>query len=317
MAFYGYQAYGPGKRKMFKQNSKRQEISQIELMMFGLKSHHNYGINVLKIREIVHCPKLNKPPGMNKNVIGIANVRDKSIPVIDLSLSIGLGKTEENDSNFIIITEINNATQAFLVTRISKIVRMEWENVKQMPQHAGNTHYLTGVAQKDEDIISIIDVEKVLSSIYPVNSNVSNELKTLVKDKEAKLSKGNRYIMIVDDSNIARKQVAKTVLDLGLMIIVVSNGQEAIEKLLQMSKTGPIEESIAMVVSDIEMPVKDGYTLTAEIKNNPLLKNLYVVLHTSLSGVFNESLVKAVGADDFVSKFDAELLGMSIEKGLK
>lgn len=294
----------------------KKEISKIELMMFGLKGNQSYGINVLKIKEILPCPKLTKTPYMNENVIGMAYVRDKAIQVIDLSFAIGFGKTDEDKKNLIVVTEINNLTQAFLVTSVSKIVRLEWSEIKAIPEQAGRSHFLTGVAKKEDFSVSIIDVEKVLSKIYPVNMNVSESLKSSVEKKSLENKSSNKSIMIVDDSNLARKQVAKTVLDLGFMPILIENGQDAINTLLKMSKEGGIKERIAMVVSDIEMPVKDGYSLTSEIKNNPDLSDIYVVLHTSLSGEFNNDLVKKVKADDFVSKFDAELLAQAIEKGI-
>ncbi|MNE99874.1 response regulator PleD [compost metagenome] len=69
-----------------------------------------------------------------------------------------------------------------------------------------------------------------------------------------------------------------------------------------------LSEKLLMVFTDAEMPEMDGYRLTTEIRNDPRLRGLYVVLHTSLSGSFNESMVRKVGCDDFLSKFQPDKL---------
>ena len=114
-------------------------------------------------------------------------------------------------------------------------------------------------------------------------------------------------IFVVDDSTVARKQITRALDQAGLHYITATNGREALE-MLQGWCQGDIDihDQISMVISDIEMPEMDGYTLTKEIKDDPRLKGLYVLLHSSLSGVFNESMVQQVGADHFLPKFDAD-----------
>ena len=67
-------------------------------------------------------------------------------------------------------------------------------------------------------------------------------------------------------------------------------------------------ERLLMIFTDAEMPEMDGYRLTTEIRQDPRLRDLYVVLHTSLSGSFNEAMVKKVGCDNFLSKFQPDRL---------
>jgi two-component system chemotaxis response regulator CheV len=75
----------------------------------------------------------------------------------------------------------------------------------------------------------------------------------------------------------------------------------------------PLNQRISMVISDIEMPEMDGYTLTSRIRSDPRLKHLYVLLHSSLSGNFNESMVQKVGADCFIAKFSADELVRQVQ----
>jgi two-component system chemotaxis response regulator CheV len=126
-----------------------------------------------------------------------------------------------------------------------------------------------------------------------------------------------KIIFIVDDSSVARNQVKKALTPLGLEIELAENGLEALNRLKEIaSETGDVTDRVGILVSDIEMPVMDGYTLTSEVKNNPELSRLHVVLHTSLSGVFNQAMVKKVGADDFIVKSHPDELATAVGKWL-
>ena len=72
------------------------------------------------------------------------------------------------------------------------------------------------------------------------------------------------------------------------------------------------DKELLMLISDIEMPEMDGYTLTTEIRSDPRMQKLHILLHTSLSGVFNQAMVKKVGADDFLAKFKPDDLAARV-----
>jgi two-component system chemotaxis response regulator CheV len=93
--------------------------------------------------------------------------------------------------------------------------------------------------------------------------------------------------------------------------IVAKDGREALDRLQELAAGDPAE-GIKLVVSDIEMPRLDGYALTRAIRETPSLRQLKVVLHSSLSGIFNEAMVKEVKADGFVAKFQPDLLAQMI-----
>jgi two-component system chemotaxis response regulator CheV len=99
--------------------------------------------------------------------------------------------------------------------------------------------------------------------------------------------------------------------------VVVNDGREALDYLRSLADRGPLAEQLLMVISDIEMPGMDGYALTAEIRRDPRLCELYVLLHTSLSGVFNKSMVQKVGANRFVPKFGADELAQGVIERLQ
>jgi len=126
----------------------------------------------------------------------------------------------------------------------------------------------------------------------------------------------NKHVLVVDDSGMARKQMFKVLDQMEISYTSANNGKDAYDILLGWAEDTsiPITERCSLVLSDVEMPVMDGYTLTKNIKDHPVLHELTVMLHSSLSGAFNESMVEKVGADDFIAKYDAtELAGRVLE----
>ena len=205
-------------------------------------------------------------------------------------------------------------TQGFLVNAVERIINMNWEVIQPPPKGTGNEHYLTAVTKYDGRLVEIIDVEKVLSEVAPVYEEfdkkiMSNDTANVVKSTE---------VLIVDDSKIARKQVRKTLEKLGIIVTSLNDGREAWNHLNELLNDGiNPQDKYAMIISDIEMPEMDGYTLTSEIRNNNQLSEIYIVLHTSLSGVFNKAMVQKVGANDFLAKFQPETLADLVVKHIK
>jgi two-component system chemotaxis response regulator CheV len=296
-------------------NQRTQLVGQnrLELLLFRLNGRQRFGINVFKVREVLQCPPLTAMPKLNPLVRGIAHIRGQTISVIDLSMATGGRKIEDLSTAFIVIAEYNRSVQGFLVGAVERIINTNWENIMPPPQGTGRASYLTAVTQIDDELIEILDVEKILNEISPLNTEVSKEVASELDTKGLE----NKIIFIADDSAVARNQVQKALSSLGLKIEVAKNGLEALNRLKEIAaETGDVCDRVGVLVSDIEMPEMDGYTLTAEIKNTPELKNLHVVLHTSLSGVFNQAMVKKVGADDFIAKFHPDELATAVQKWL-
>lgn len=283
-------------------NQRTQLVGQnrLELLLFRLAGAQLYGINVFKVREVLPCPPLTSLPHANPVVRGVASVRGITVPIIDLALATGQqGKTDLKQS-FVIISEYNTRVQGFLVGGVERIVNLNWEEVLPPPAGSGHDHYLTAVTRVNDQLVEIIDVEKVFAQVMPNNEQVDEG----VIDEQVRDGARGHKIMIVDDSSVARKQLSRVLEDIGVELVVLKDGRAAYNHLHGMLGQGqdPASE-FAMLISDIEMPEMDGYTLTAEIRSNPALKDMYVMLHTSLSGVFNQAMVEKVGANEFLAKF--------------
>lgn len=292
-------------------NQRTQLVGQnrLELLLFRLNSQQLYGINVFKVKEVLQCPPLNAIPGRNHVVRGVAHIRGGTIPIMDLNLAIGRKALTEIESCFVIITEYNRTAQGFLVRSVERIVNMNWGDIHPPPKGAGREHYLTAVTQVEGQLVEIIDVEKILAEVSPMKEEVSAGI---IEDGIAE-KVVQKHVLIIDDSTIARKQIQRVVEGMGIQTTTKKDGAEALSYLKDLLAAGknPYTE-LVMIICDIEMPEMDGYTFTAEVRNNSALKDLHIVLHTSLSGVFNEAMVRKVGADDFLAKFNPDELAKRV-----
>ena len=298
-------------------NQRTQLVGQnrLELLLFKLIGRQRFGINVFKVREVLQCPKLTPLPKQDKFIKGIAHIRGQTISVIDLSKATGGPAIEQTENSFIIIAEYNRSVQGFLVASVERITTLSWTDVMPPPEGAGKASYLTAVTQIDDEMVSILDVEKILNEINPVSTDLSEG----VGDESVGEQVGDKLVMIADDSTVARNQVKRALEPLGLNLILAKNGQDALDQLKAIAATceNSITEKVALMISDIEMPEMDGYTLTAEVKATENMRALPIILHTSLSGVFNKAMVEKVGAQDFIPKFHPDELAVAVKKWLK
>jgi len=297
-------------------NQRTQLVGQnrLELLLFRLEGKQLYGINVFKVKEVLQCPKLTLMPKSSPIVRGVANIRGGTIPILDLSMATGAAPLPNIANSFVIITEYNTKIQGFLVHSVERIVNMNWEDIHPPPKGTGRDHYLTAVTRIDNQLVEIIDVEKILAEVAPVSENISAGVVT----EEVAHKALSLRVLTVDDSSVARKQVTRCLQTVGVEVTALNDGRQALEFLRKLVDDGKKpEEEFLMMISDIEMPEMDGYTLTAEIRNDPRMQKLHIILHTSLSGVFNQAMVKKVGADDFLAKFRPDDLAARVVERIR
>jgi two-component system chemotaxis response regulator CheV len=288
--------------------------NRLELLLFRLGGGQLYGINVFKVKEVLQCPKLTLLPHRNRVVRGIAHIRGGTVSIMDLSLATGQGELTDVENCFVIITEYNRATQGFLVRGVDRIVNMNWEAIHSPPKGSGKEHYLTAVTEVDDKLVEIIDVEKILSEVSPVSEDISAG----VVDQEVVEQAASKHVLIVDDSAIARKQIKRCVESIGAETTLLNDGRQALEYLKELAENGEhVASKFMVMISDIEMPEMDGYTLTAGVRADPRLADLHIVLHTSLSGVFNQAMVQKVGANNFLAKFNPDQLATMVTERIR
>ena len=288
--------------------------NRLELLLFYLDGKQHYGINVFKVHEVIQRPPMTRVPNANPIVVGMATLRGKTIPVLDLAMAIGRTPLTDTSQGIVIVTEYNRSIQGFLVSAVDRIVNINWENVVPPPEGAGTDHFLTAVAHVDNHMVEMIDVERVLTVVNGNRVEVAEGFVHSAPEEE----KTQHVVLVVDDSSVARNQVKRTIESIGVTPVLTNNGKEAFNLLTKWAGSGDSHlKNLLMVVSDIEMPEMDGYTLTTKIRSDARLRHLYVMLHTSLSGLFNHNLIRKVDANAFVPKFDANDLAQVVTEKIK
>ncbi|KJZ13786.1 MAG: chemotaxis protein CheV [Marinomonas sp.] len=288
--------------------------NRLELLMFRLNGMQLFAINVFKVQEVVQLPKLNLMPQRHPSVGGVTHFRGKTIPVIDLSQAIGLRPLSDEQTCNLIVSEYNNSIQGFMVGEVDRIINMNWNEILPPPDGVGRQNYLTAITKVNERIVEIIDVEKVLAEISPYDSRISDE----IIDKDLlSLAKGLE-VLVVDDSSVGLHQCQITLDSLGIKVHTATDGKKGLEMLKKWAADNEdVPNKLLMMITDAEMPEMDGYRLTKEVRDDPRLKDLYIVLHTSLSGSFNKAMVQKVGCNDYLSKFQPDKLAAIVQDRIR
>ena len=297
--------------------------NQMELLLFHLGTSELFGINVFKVREVMKLPELTRVPEADSRVVGMANIRGTMVPVIALKRSLGLGehevdltRLEAKENGILIITEYNGSLQAFHVAAVDRIIRTSWSQIKTPPAlvRENNKGAVTAVTMLDNGrMVLILDVEKTLSDICPrPDDEVFAGMHAMPELK-------SKCVLFADDSSVARTQIRKALERLGVPFIQTTTGKEAWDYLQQLADEAAKEggsqvHGINLVLSDIEMPDMDGFTLTKHIRADPRLAHLPVILHSSLTGTCNQDKGRQVGATDYVTKFDPKLFAEKLMK---
>ncbi|WP_130834165.1 chemotaxis protein [[Erwinia] mediterraneensis] len=295
--------------------------NKFELLLFRLGSDQEkgkselYGINVFKLREIVPMPSITRAAGMRSPLLGMASIRDQFIPVIDLPAVAGC--TPTTGLNLLLVTEYARSTQAFAVESVENIVRLDWSQVHTAEAGVSSKN-ITSIACLDSDnqnpeLALVLDVEQILYDIIPSVRGVAPET---CQTKDFNLKPGSVAI-VAEDSRVARALLEQGLRSMGIPALMFNTGLEAWEKIKQMAQEAqnegyPITDKIALVLTDLEMPEMDGFTLTRNIKRDDKLKKIPVVIHSSLSGSANEDHVRKVGANGYVAKFEINELASVI-----
>ena len=278
--------------------------NELELLEFEV-GNSCYGINISKVVEIMINQEVTPVPNAPEEVEGVFIPRDKLISVVDLHKVLNTQCTK-TDKDIFIICEFNQMQVAFHVSKVKGIQRISWSDISDPPSIANGSNseaagLSTGVAKVNGRIIIILDFEKIVSKL-----NRSAGLDTTGIDRLTRPDAvvGNKRIVVADDSKFINKMITDSLEHIGFYNIQsFSNGQDAWDYVQSYRDSGDkITDDIAAVISDIEMPKMDGHRLTKLIKDDAVLKNIPVILFSSL---INEQMIakgKSVGADAQFSK---------------
>jgi len=273
--------------------------NEIEIMKFSVMEEF-YGINVAKVQEIIMSEKVKSMPHAHPAVEGIFKPRDTLITVINLAYYLTGDKPQNNSRDLFIVTNFNKMTVAFRVESIEGISRLSWEDIQKPDKTIanGDEGVATGIAQCDNQLVTILDFEKIVAEIAPETSIQVSEIEQL----------GDRPlcdspIVIAEDSILLRRMIDDALERAGFMQITnFCNGQEAWDYLVSIRNDSDLYDKVNLVITDIEMPEMDGHRLTKLIKGDSRLRELPVVIFSSLINEQMHRKGKELGADEQLAK---------------
>jgi two-component system, chemotaxis family, chemotaxis protein CheV len=262
-----------------------------------------FGVNVAKVVEVIESPNLeNKDYAVNPCSLGTIPLRGHVLPVIDLSIWLGIER-EKHEYENIIVTQFSNSIQGFLVSGVVEIHRLTWKDLippGKFIRHL-NTKSIVGMVNINDRFVQLIDLEHIVSDL---NMEIADELLSETTDT-SKIYKA----LIADDSPSIRNLLESYFASSNFDAKIVDNGEEAYQYLMNLkeqakSENRKIKEYLDIVISDIEMPMLDGLSLTKRIKEDHDLKKLPVILYSSIITDALRHKGESVGADFQVAKPD-------------
>lgn len=275
-----------------------------------------FGINIDKVQSIQRYDPglITTLPEKQDGVTGMFLYREKTIPLMDLPQLLGIQLQKEYENEIIVVTEFNKSVNSFKAQGVKRIFRLPWKEFVPLDRLFEDNSYFTGSVNVDDTEILVLDLEHITATIFPdiLVENISQECLEL----QSKINRENLKIFIAEDSPTMRKAAVKTLNQAGFKNIEqFTNGDDALTRLTQIYK-GDIEAGMARlaVIADIDMPVMDGLSLCRQIKNDPDLKEIYVVMFSSL---INEQMIircEKVKADAYVTKPEINQLIRILDK---
>ncbi|HQB39634.1 MAG TPA: chemotaxis protein [Deltaproteobacteria bacterium] len=278
--------------------------NQMEMLTFRLTDNQLYGINVFKIIEILECPSvIDRMPNAHPAVKGAIDFRGNAVAVIDLSEAVGLPAKDFNkELAYLVICEYSMRLTAFVIHAPDNLLTRSWSDIHK-PEGV-SARSLVAIAYSDGgETIMLLDIESILAEIVGIDLNVSEG----VAGPESERREGCQ-VVVGDDSKAAIGMLQSVLARLGIENRAFSSAAPALEYLHSVS----VAERPRLLISDIEMPGMDGFTFTRQLREHPELKELKIMLHSSMSNPSNRLMAEQAGADLFVAKFDPDNLAEHI-----
>lgn len=272
---------------------------ELEVVEFMINNQY-YAINVLKVKEIIQIAEITPLPQMTEEILGLSNIRGEMNIVVDLDRVLHKRNIGDYKNSLGLLCEFNETKVIFLVEKVEGIRRILWKDINQA-SHIQEDSLSIGSILIDETIIILLDFESIVLGLGMGNGYEKQT--EVLKDRKGK--ERQEHIVLVEDSKAIGEILKCALIEAGYKNIkVFSNGKEAQDYIFGLrNQLGEnFKEEIDLLITDIEMPILDGYTLTKSIKEDQILKELPVIIFSSLITEELKYKGKEVGADMQISK---------------
>jgi len=285
--------------------------NELEVIEFSI-GDSLYGINVAKVREIIRFPEeIVKVPNSHESLEGIINLRDAVVPIINLPQHLGKKMNLKKEDSRIVISEFNKFMVGFWVDSVARIHRLSWKQVEKPSEMlTGGDNYVVAVIKMEERIVLLLDFEKITADISP-EAGMHESMLNDFKASDVAFNRSTRRVLVAEDSVFIRNTILDYLHQAGYQTVAAANGQEAWDALIAYKSASgfkQIEDSIQLVITDIEMPQVDGLHLIKNIKADAAFKKLPCIVFSSMISAELSAKCKTVGACAEITKPEIEKL---------
>ncbi|USK40451.1 chemotaxis protein [Cytobacillus firmus] len=285
--------------------------NELEIVEFSI-GRNKFGINVIKVKEIINPVPVTPVPHSHRNIEGIIELRGEVLPVVDVASSLKMAPSEAPQQDKFIVTEFNQQKIVFHVHNVSKIHRISWNQIeKPSEMYQGQESQIIGIIKLGEEMVLLLDFEKMVTEINPDTGISIQKVQKL-----GKRERSDKKLIIAEDSSLLRKLLNDTLNEAGFSRVeFFENGYEAYKYLHSLAESGRnVTDEVQLIITDIEMPQMDGHHLTKKVKDHPMLAEIPVIIFSSLITEDLRHKGQMVGADAQVSKPEIAELVLLIDQ---
>lgn len=285
--------------------------NELEVLEFNVGNNH-YGINVAKVKEIMPYTEPTPIPNAHETIEGIFMPRDTIVTIVNLAKSLSLPESQDKNKDMYIVTNFNNLNIGFHVHGVQGIHRLTWTDITKPDEtiSTAESSVATGIIKFNNRLIVVLDFEKIVSTINPETGIKSQDI-----DKLGVRTRNNSPIIIAEDSPMLEKMILNCLNKAGYVnVTATANGEEAWDLLSKFKSEGSIKDKVHCIITDIEMPKMDGHRLTKLVKDDPELKDIPLVIFSSLINDEMRRKGEALGADAQLTKPEIGMLVEAIDR---
>lgn len=275
-----------------------------------------FGINIDKVQSIQqYDPELvTALPEKQEGVTGMFLYRGNTIPLLDLSQLLDIELQDRYENEIIVVTEFNKTVTGFKAQGVKRIYRLPWKSFVPLNRIFEANSYFTGSVNVDDTEVLVLDLEHITAHIFP--DILVEDLSRETLDLQSSVSRDGLEIIFAEDSPTMRKAAIEKLNQAGFTNIRgFANGENAFKHLTASCQgRSPADMTHLVLIADIDMPVMDGLTLCRQVKNDPGLREIHVVMFSSL---INDQMVikcQKAKADNYVTKPEINRLIRILDK---
>ncbi len=272
-----------------------------QLAVFYTGHNNIYAINIAKVKAFIITEEvtINETPTNTNVIAGIATIRKEPVTLINLDAWLGHQTLKTNEYKLIIYSEFNNKKIGFLIKDMLDIVEKTTDELRHSEETNSKITYTTYVTvDNKEELCTVFNAEQLLKDLNWTDDGEATFDKYIDEPFQ-----NSKLILAAEDSGVAREVLTKFFEKTKAKYEIYNNGAELIKRIEELNT-----DDIALIITDIEMPITDGYQVAQYIKSSVKYQHIPIIVNSSMTTQAVKSKMETIGVDGFIGKTDIEAL---------